>query len=246
MHEWNWSVKSLIREIVLSQTYLQDTKVSNELLQKDPANKLYARSSRVRLPAEALRDQALAASGLLSTKLYGASVMPWQPGGIWLSPWNGAEWKRSEGEDQYRRALYTYWKRTAPYPSMITYDGVGREVCTARRIRTNTPLQALTTLNDSVYLEAARHLAVQMQQKGKMVAEQIGVGYERLLYVPINNQKLAVLQTLYQQALQQYQDDKEAAAAIMGSGKKSVRPEEAALVIVANALLNLDEVVTKS
>jgi hypothetical protein len=246
MHEWNWSIKSLIKEIVLSQTYQQDTRVSNELLQKDPTNKLYARSTRVRLPAEALRDQALAASGLLSQKMYGASVMPWQPGGIWLSPWNGAEWKRSEGEDQYRRSLYTYWKRTAPYPSMITYDGVGREVCTARRIRTNTPLQALTTLNDSVYLEAARHLAVQMERKGKTVADQIGAGYERILYTAISTQKLAVLQALYQQALYQYQNDKEAAAAILSSGKKSVRPESAALVIVASALLNLDEVVTKS
>ena len=129
---------------------------------------------------------------------------------------------------------------------MITYDGVGREVCTARRIRTNTPLQALTTLNDSVYLEAARHLAAQMQHNGRTVREQIVTGYERLLYTPISTQKLVVLQTLYQQALQQYQNDKEAAAAIMGSGKKSVQPEAAALVIVANALLNLDEVVTKS
>lgn len=251
MHDWNWSTKKLIREIVLSQTYRQDTKVQADMLRIDPENKLYARSSRVRLPAEALRDQALAASGLLSRKMYGPSVMPWQPGGIWLSPWNGAEWKRSEGEDQYRRALYTYWKRTAPYPSMITYDGVGREVCTSRRIRTNTPLQALTTLNDSVYLEAAKHLALQMQQRGNTIAQQIGAGYRQLLYTDINQQKLKVLQGLYQQALSQFKTDRDAALslaeALPASNKgKGREPELAALIVVANALLNLDEVVTKS
>jgi hypothetical protein len=178
--------------------------------------------------------------------------MPWQPGGIWLSPWNGAEWKTSDGEDAYRRSLYTYWKRTAPYPSMISFDGVGREVCTARRIRTNTPLQALVTLNDSVFLEASRHLAVRMSREGKSVAGAINAGYQQLLFRPISQQKLAILINLRQQALTQYRKDHDAAVKLvgglsdLGQPNKWNYPEIAALIVVANALLNLDEVVTKS
>ena len=152
-------------------------------MEKDPFNKFYARGSRVRLSAEEVRDQALAISGLMSKKMYGPSVMPYQPGGIWLSPWNGQDWVASAGEDKYRRALYTYWKRTAPYPSMISFDGAAREVCTARRIRTNTPLQALVTLNDETYLDAARHFAYLMQEgTGQDVKKQIAKGYKMALY----------------------------------------------------------------
>lgn len=165
MNDHQWSVKKLIKEIVMSATYRQDAKLTKELIEKDPYNKFYARGSRVRLSAEQVRDQALAISGLLSKKMFGPSVMPWQPTGIWLSPWNGQYWINSKGEDQYRRAVYTYWKRTAPYPSMISFDGAAREVCSSRRIRTNTPLQALVTLNDSVYLEASRNFAYRMLQK---------------------------------------------------------------------------------
>src|SRR5205085_3361397 len=114
MTEYKWSLKKLIREIVLSATYRQDSKVSAELLEKDPYNKLYARGPRVRLSAEQVRDQGLCISGLLNPALYGPSVFPYQPNGIWLSPWNGADWNTSTGGNQYRRALYTYWKRTAP------------------------------------------------------------------------------------------------------------------------------------
>jgi hypothetical protein len=137
------------------------------LLAKDPYNKLLARGPRVRLAAEQVRDQALAVTGLLSNKLYGPSVMPSQPDGIWQSPYSGESWKLSEGEDRYRRALYTYWKRTAPYPSMITFDSPSREFCQLRRLRTNTPLQALVTLNDPVYVEAAQRLAETMTLRGK-------------------------------------------------------------------------------
>jgi hypothetical protein len=152
MNDFNWSIKKLLKEMVLSATYRQSSKVNEELLKKDPNNKFYARGARVRLSAEQLRDQSLAVSDLLSKKMYGPSVMPFQPDGIWRSPYNHDAWRISKGEDQFRRAIYTYWKRTAPYPSMITFDGGAREVCITRRIRTNTPLQALTTLNDSAYL----------------------------------------------------------------------------------------------
>ncbi len=201
----------------------------------------------MRLSAEQVRDQALAISGLLSDKMYGPSVMPWQPEGIWMSPWSNEYWKKSEGEDQYRRAIYTYWKRTAPYPSMITFDGVGREVCTSRRIRTNTPLQALVTLNDSVYLDASRHFAYEVAEvvKQKDIREQIKKAYERALYKPITPAKLNVLEKLYIEALQKFKKSKEQTCEMIGVNNEHNNPETAALVVVMNALLNLDEVITK-
>jgi hypothetical protein len=249
MNDAHWSIKRMIKEMVMSATYRQSSIVTKELLNKDPYNKLYARGSRVRLSAEQIRDQALAISGLLSEKMYGPSVMPWQPDGIWMSPWNGDYWKTSEGDDQYRRAVYTYWKRTAPYPSMISFDGVGREVCTARRIRTNTPLQALVTLNDSVYLVTSRAFAYRMQgmvaNKGDVRA-MISKGYEAALLKPITAGRLSVLENLYRTALVKYKGSPEDACELVGENNEHNRPETAALIVVANAMLNLDEVVTKS
>ena len=247
MHQGGWSVKKMLKEMVMSATYRQDSKITKENSGKDPFNKYYARSSRVRLSAEQIRDQALAISGLLSEKMWGPSVMPWQPEGIWMSPWNGEYWRSSQGEDQYRRALYTFWKRTAPYPSMISFDGVGREVCTVRRIRTNTPLQALVTLNDSVFLDASRHFAYAMQQVGKNdVAAQIGRGYEMALQKAISPAKLQVLLKLYGIALEKFRNDKQKACDMVGMDKQHNDPQTAALVVVANAILNLDEVISKS
>lgn len=241
VHEYNWSIKKLMREIVLSATYQQTSDVNEELLEKDPLNKLYARAPRVRLSAEQLRDQALAVSGLLSTKMYGPSVMPYQPAGIWKSPWNGQDWKMSAGEDRHRRSLYTYLKRTAPYPSMLTFDGASREVCTARRIRTNTPLQALVTLNDSVYVEAAAHLALRMQTP-QQVPGQISIGYEIVTGQKITNRKLAALEKLYAEGIKEYQGG----TMVKVSNKKEEQPQLKALSLVAAAILNLDEVVTKN
>ena len=247
MHQYKWSLKKLMREIVLSATYRQDSKVSPALLEKDPFNKLYARGARVRLSAEQVRDQALCISGLMSPTMYGAPVFPYQPDGIWLSPWNGAQWRNAAGEEAHRRALYTYWKRTAPYPSMVTFDGALREVCTSRRIRTNTPLQALVTLNDEAYLEMARHLAYRMQQEaGKNVQQQISKGYELAMYKPITEARLAILTKLYNEALQKYQHDTAKTCAIIGVMDEHNNPETAALVVTANAMLNLDELITKN
>ena len=250
MHDMNWSVKKLIREIVLSATYRQESRVTAEGMEKDPQNKWFGRSPRIRLSAEQVRDQALAYAGLLSPKMYGPSVMPWQPDGIWMSPWNGATWAKSEGEDQYRRSLYTYWKRTAPYPSMITFDGVGREVCVARRIRTNTPLQALVTLNDSVFIEAARHLAIRIKGNARgshtSIRDMIAGGYQQMLYRPISAAKLTVLENLYHTAYDTYRKDAEKTCAMIGVNNEHNNPETAALVVVANAMLNLDEVVMRN
>ncbi|GGB01245.1 hypothetical protein GCM10011511_25690 [Puia dinghuensis] len=227
MHEDGWSIKRMLREIVLSATYRQDSRVRADAEAKDADDRYYWRAPRVRLSAEEIRDQALAVSGLLDEQLYGPSVMPWQPKGIWLSPWNGQDWQKSPGHDQYRRALYTYWKRTAPYPSMISFDGVAREVCTARRIRTNTPLQALVLLNDSVYLEAAKHLADKMRG-GEDLGDAIQSGYGAIMLRAMSEKKVTAMMNLY------------AKASKAGAGSPD------AMTVVASALLNLDEVVTKN
>jgi tRNA splicing endonuclease len=249
MNEDGWSVKKLLKEIVMSATYREDSKVSKEQLVKDPYNKWLERGCRVRLSAEEVRDQALAISGLLSDKMYGPPVMPWQPAGIWHSPYNSNDWEKSKGVDQYRRAIYTFWKRTAPYPSMIAFDGVSREVCISRRTLTNTPLQALVTLNDSVYLEASRYLAYRMLQESsdkKNVAEVINKGYQLAMMKPITWSKLEVLKHLYDTAYHQYKNDPDKTCEIIGVADSHDNPSTAAWVVVAGALLNLDEVVTKN
>ncbi|MEP7107570.1 MAG: DUF1553 domain-containing protein [Ferruginibacter sp.] len=247
MNEDNWSLKKLIRTIVLSATYQQNSQVAPELLQKDVYNKFYARGARVRLSSEQIRDQALCISGLMSDKMYGPSVYPWQPKGIWLSPWNGSLWQQSPGEDQYRRALYTYWKRSAPYPSMISFDGVTREVCTARRIRTNTPLQALTTLNDSTYVDMARHFAIRMQKEaGIGVKQQVKTGFNLATGHAIDNKSLEALVKLYATAFSQFKNDPDKTYRMIGEKGVHTNAETAALTVVANAILNLDEVLTKN
>ncbi len=247
MHKDNWSTKQLVRKIVMSKTYQQDSKISPEALQKDPYNKLYARGARVRLSAEQIRDQALFISGKLNKKMYGSGVYPYQPEGVWLSPWNGGQWTISEGDERYRRALYTYWKRSAAYPSMLTFDGVSREVCTVRRIRTNTPLQALTTLNDSAYIDLSRFFAIRMQSPGVVQAQQqISNGYLMATSKLITSQKLQPLLALYNQAFTQYKNDSLQLKKIMTGMEEYANPHTAALTVVANALLNLDEVLTKN
>jgi hypothetical protein len=243
MNENRWSMKKLVKDMVMSATYRQDSHVSKELLERDPTNKLLARGPRVRLSFEQVRDQALAVSGLLSDKMYGKSVMPYQPAGIWNSVYSNEYWKESDGEDKFRRSVYTYSKRTSPYPSMMMFDGSSREVCVSRRIRTNTPLQALVTLNDSSFVVAARSLAKGMMNHKTQAKEQIRAGYKTILIRDISDQKLYVLEGLYDEALKEYRQDKMAATKL--AAERNATPELAAMTIVANALLNLDEVITK-
>src|SRR5204863_2947381 len=142
----DWDTKAFLRMIVTSATYRQSSRATPQLLEKDPRNRLFARGPRFRLEAETVRDQALALSGLLSRKVGGPSVYPPQPPGLWQAAFNGQRtWATSTGEDKYRRGLYTFWRRTIPYPSMATFDAPSREICSIRRIRTNTPLQAFVT-----------------------------------------------------------------------------------------------------
>lgn len=243
MNEHRWSVKALLKEIVMSATYQQDSRVTDEHLTKDPSNQYLSRAPRVRLSAEQVRDQALAVSGLLSRKMFGKSVMPYQPEGVWNSVYNGEEWKQSTGEDLYRRSVYTYMKRTSTYPSLMMFDGSSREVCVSRRLRTNTPLQALVTLNDSSFVVAARHFAMKMMESGKNTDEQIKEGYRMLVINDIQDSKVGIFRKLYEDAVQRYSQDKEAAKLLTASAEAT--PQLAAMTVVANAMMNLDEVVMK-
>ncbi|HEU4858554.1 MAG TPA: DUF1553 domain-containing protein [Chitinophagaceae bacterium] len=246
MNDYKWSLKKMVKTIVMSATYRQRSNASDELLEKDPYNKFYARAPRVRLSAEQVRDQALFISGLLSDKMYGPGIMPYQPEGIWNSPYSGEYWKQSPGEDQYRRAVYIYWKRTAGYPSIMTFDGIQRDVCVARRIRTNTPLQALVTLNDSAYIDMARNFAYRLQKEVNAdVSGQIKKGYELATGHAPGENELSILLTLYKNALDKFNADEDKTCEMIGLNNEHNNPGTAALVVVCNAILNLDEVVTK-
>jgi hypothetical protein len=256
MNTDQWSLKRLLKEIVMSATYREDSRVTDASLKADPFDRLYSRGERVRLSAEELRDQDLCICGQLSPKMYGPSVFPFQPKGIWMSPYNGAEWVASKGGEQYRRAIYTFWKRTASYPSMISFDATSRELCTPRRVLTNTPLQALVTLNDTVYLDMARHLAYRLDSLVPGGPERkIAAGYRWMLYKDIAPGKLTVLMGLYRGALERFEGAPGDAGKILGSmagdgaapdARAGGQAKEAALVVMCNALLNLDEVITKN
>jgi len=246
MHEYSWSMKELIKEIVTSKTYRQESTVNPKQYSIDPENKWYARGPRVRLSAEQIRDQALAVSGLLSSKMYGKPVMPPQPEGIWETVYNGESWVEAEGEDRYRRAVYTFLKRTSPYPSMVTFDAGSREVCLSRRIVTNTPLQALVTLNDPVFLEASLALAKEMLQKHPTDPKKaISYGYEKLVWANISTKKSETLLALYQKGLAQFEANPTLLEGFFGTKDQKIRPAEAAMSLVTNAMLNLDEFLTK-
>lgn len=246
MNEYDWSMKSLIREIITSDTYQQASAISPDLYAKDPQNKWYARGPRFRLSAEQVRDQALAVSGLLSDKMYGPGVKPRQPEGIWQTVYNGESWDESEGEDAHRRGIYTFLKRTSPYPSFISFDAASREVCLGKRIVTNTPLQALVTLNDPVYLEAAYYLAKEMSQKhASEPRKAIAYGYEKLILTPISEHKLQTFDELYLAAQKEYESDSGKLEDFFYIMDQTIAPDQAAMAVVANALLNMDEFLTK-
>jgi hypothetical protein len=248
-----WDTKQVVRTIVTSATYRQSSRITAEQRERDPRNRLLSRSPRFRLSAETVRDQAMALSGLLSRKLNGPSVYPYQPGGLWRASFNGERtWPMSQGEDRYRRGLYTFWRRTVPYPSMQTFDAPSRELCTARRITTNTPLQALVTLNDPVYVEASQALARRIIREGGSTAEErIRFGLQLCLARPAEPQHLAILQQLFQAQYVHYQGQIEAARKLATEPLGPLPDdadvaEVAAWTVVANVLLNLDGVLTRS
>ena len=248
-----WDTKWLVRLLVTSATYRQSSRITAEALQKDPGNRLLSHAPRYRLEAEMVRDQALALSGLLSDKMKGPSVFPPQPSGLWRAAFNGRDraWTTSPGEDRYRRGLYTFWRRTIPYPSMTTFDAPSREICSVRRIRTNTPLQAFVTLNDPVYVEAAQALARRIvHEGGASPEERCRYALELCLVSPPKPKQIDELVSLLMAERKHYREDAKAAHELatepLGQAPPGVdEPELAAWTVVANVLLNLDGVLTK-
>ncbi|MBX7211870.1 MAG: PSD1 and planctomycete cytochrome C domain-containing protein [Verrucomicrobiaceae bacterium] len=223
-----WSVKTFLREIALSATYAQSSKASLALIERDPKNTLYARGPRTRLTAEMVRDQALVVSGLFAPKMFGPPVYPPQPEGVWNSAYSGAKWNTSTGEDRYRRALYTYAKRTSGYPAALTFDAPTRDACTARRIPTNTPLQALVSLNDPAFFELAQAFAKRMTAHGTTLRDHIEHGCQLLTLTKPSSAMVETLIKLHDNALKEPGTD-----------------EANAMALVANTLLNMDAVMVR-
>lgn len=249
--EGKWDMKRFLKTLVMSAAYRQSSKVTPEALAADPENRLLSRGPRFRLGAELVRDQALAVSGLLSPKMHGPSGRPYQPAFDLRAAFGSAlDWKTSAGEDRFRRGLYTEWRRSSPYPSMVTFDAPNREICTLRRNRSNTPLQALVTLNDPVYVEAAQALARLVAAGDHSVAAKVHDGFRRVLMRPPTAAELQEVAALYKNAAATYAAAPDQAAALIANPDNpppaGIPPAElAAWTAVANVLLNLDETLMK-
>ena len=246
-----WDIKALQRAIVMSATYRQSSRLTPELLKTDPENRLLARGPRLRLSAGVIRDQALAVSGLLVEKLGGPSVRPYQPAGLWKELSDLEGYTQDSGQDLYRRSLYTFWKRTIPPPVMATFDASARETCVVRETRTNTPLQALTLMNDVTFVEAARVLAQRMMTQGRDdPSERIRLGFRLATARTPGPRELAILRAGLDHHLAEYRKDPVSASNLISLGESPPdgeleASELAAYTAVANLILNLDETVTK-
>ncbi len=254
----SWNVKRMVRLMVTSAAYRQSSAITVEKLAADPENRLLSRGPRFRLPAEFIRDQALAAAGLLDDRIGGASVSPYQPSGLWeelMSRSDGQKWtaqvyQQSHGRDLYRRTMYTFWKRTSPPPALSTFDAPDREVCTVRRARTNTPLQALVLMNDPTYVEASRKLAERMMHEAQTPEDRIACAFRLVLARKPSPEETAVLKTVYDRQSERYAGDKPAAEKLLSVGESARDAslnvvEMAAWANVASVILNLDEAVTR-
>ena len=240
--ERGWSMKAMHRLIVTSATYRQSSKITPELLERDPDNTLLARGPRFRMEAEMIRDVALAAGGLLSAKIGGPSVFPSQPEGTWDLPYNDDKWVESKGEDRHRRGLYTFIRRTAPYPTLLNFDATSREVCTVRRVRTNTPLQALSALNDPAFFEAAQALARRVVADGGQQPRGRAELAFRLCVARLPKPgELDRMLSWEERERLFFDEHREDAKKLTGVDD----PELAAWTMFSNVLLNLDETLTK-
>jgi hypothetical protein len=254
-----WSVRDLVHMIVTSSTYRQSSVVNNNLLAKDSENRLLGRGPRFRLQAEFIRDQALAISGLLNRDIGGHSVSPYQPAGLWQElasrgdskNWSAQFFVQSKGKDLYRRTMYTFWKRTSPPPQLVTFDAPDREICTVRRARTNTPLQALVLMNDPTYVEASRKFAERMMKEERSADSRLAFAWRLATARAPTDREITILRRTLDNQLQHYQQNPKSAEALLRVGE-SPRDENvsaaelAAYTIVASVILNLDEVVTKN
>jgi hypothetical protein len=245
-----WDVKGMIRLLVTSTTYRQVSVVSSQHREKDPANRLLARGARFRISAEAIRDNALAVSGLLVSRTGGPSVKPYQPKGLWLETSN-RPYVQDSGSKLYRRSLYVYWKRSVPPPNLFAIDAPTREICTVRRQRTNTPLMALVMLNDPVFVEAARHLA---ERALVFSAGDVDAAIGRMFVLATarlpDPEERVILEDIYQQQRAIYAANPEAAGQLLSVGESPRNMSldsatHAALTMVANTILNLDETITR-
>ena len=247
-----WDVKAMQKLMVTSNTYRQSSKATQELMQKDPANRLLARGPRFRLPAEMVRDQALSASGLITERLGGPSVKPYQPAGLWKELiMQDMDYVQAKGPDLYRRSLYTFWKRTVAPPMMATFDAANREACVVRENRTNTPLQALNLMNDVTFLEAARFIGQRMiTEGGKAADDRLAYGFKLLFTRSPAPAEMEILRNSLRFHLDYFSSKAESAASFAKLGDapalNSIPPRDlAAYMAVASMMLNLDEAVTR-
>lgn len=244
-----WSQKKLLREIVMSRAYRASSRFSPEALEADPRNTFLARGARFRLDAEFIRDAALASAGLLTPTIGGPSVFPPQPDGIWTQIYSGDQWTPSTGPDRFRRGIYTFWRRTSHYPTFGTFDAPSRELACTRRTRTNTPLQALTTLNDPQFVEAALALARRAIDAAATDAERTSWIFRRVVGRPATDAELSRLTSLLSQVRTGYEADPAAATAFASQcpipREGALDADLATLAVVANIALNLDEALTR-
>ena len=257
--EHGWSLKHLAKTIVMSATYRQASQTSAAKLQKDPENRLMSRGPRERLTAEQIRDQALAVSGLLSRKMGGPSVMPPQPDGMWQMVYSDEKWVTSKGEDRYRRGLYTFWRRTSPYPTSMALDATSHETCTIRRVTTNTPIAAFALLNDPVYVEAAQALARKIVQSGGAdITSRATYAFREVLVRPPAAEEVQRIADLFELERRHYSTQQDEAKKFTKfdavDAEKSAKESDvnskdaadlAAWTVVSNVLLNLDETLNK-
>ncbi|MEX1223823.1 MAG: DUF1553 domain-containing protein, partial [Pirellulales bacterium] len=253
--ESGWDAKAMQKLIVTSATYRQASNITPQSYERDPENRLLARGPRYRLDAETIRDTMLAAGGLLVERIGGPSVKPYQPSGVWeavgYSGSNTVRFKRDTGDGLYRRSLYTFWKRTAPPPSMRVFDAPSRETCSVRRSRTNSPTAALNLMNDEQYVEAARHLAARVvAEGGDDLESRLRFAFRLCTARTPSEQELKIMAEAYRRQLERFESNPEAADKLLVVGESPraevmEKPQHAAWTMVANMLLNLDETISK-
>ncbi|MGV3641919.1 MAG: DUF1553 domain-containing protein [Adhaeribacter sp.] len=250
--EDKWNVKNLLKEMVMSATYRQSSVASAQNKAQDPDNRLLSRAAAYRMSAEMIRDNALAASGLLVRQIGGKSVYPYQPAGVWeaLATRNAVSYTQGQGEDLYRRSLYTVWKRSSPPPAMINFDVPDRFACAVTRQKTSTPLQALVLMNDVQYLEASRVLGEQMMRQGSSPADRITYAFRALTSRKPSPQNLDLLLKFYKEELQDFSQSPGRAASMLQQGERevdtSLAPDQlATCTVIASTLMNFDEFLIK-
>ncbi|MEK6238783.1 MAG: DUF1553 domain-containing protein, partial [Planctomycetales bacterium] len=245
-----WDVKALHKTIAMSATYRQSSNVTAELVRRDPGNRLLSRGPRLRLPAQTVRDQALAVSGLLVDHVGGPSVKPYQPEGLWSEIATDKEYDQGHGDQLYRRSLYTYWKRTVAPPTMMVFDASPREICAVRETRTNTPLQALTLMNEVSFVESARVLAERVLKENDKPEQRVAAAFRLATARVPRAVELTIVLTGLDRHLKTYRENPSAAVQLLGAGE---RPRDktldvaelAAYTAITSLILNLDEAVTK-